>query len=196
MKETTDQQARLDRSEALNRLNSWVALCVALISVFMAVTTVKDDNIVQAMLRAKSDAVDTWNEYQAKKVKQHLAELGVNQVQAMRSLAPAGRSTVLEDQEEQYRYTIARYQAEEDGLRVKARAFEKQYDDLNFRNDQFDLSDATLSIALAMLAVTSLTGKRPLFALALVFTAFGVAMGVAGLAGLPLHPAALVKLLS
>jgi hypothetical protein len=28
----------------------------------MAVTKVKDDNIVQAMLQAKSDAVDKWGE--------------------------------------------------------------------------------------------------------------------------------------
>ena len=74
----SDLQDRLDLSEAKNRLNNLVAISVAIISVFMAVTKVKDDNIVQAMLQAKSDAVDTWNEYQSKKLKHHMAELGLS----------------------------------------------------------------------------------------------------------------------
>ena len=78
----------------------------------------------------------------------------------------------------------------------KARAFEKQYDDLNYRDDQFDLSDATLSISLAMLAITALTGKRKLFALAIIFAGFGFLMGLSGLIGLSIHPTALIKLLS
>lgn len=194
--EASDLQERLDLSEAKNRLNNLVAITVAIISVFMAITKVKDDNIVQAMLQAKSDAVDTWNEYQSKKLKQHLAELGLGQVQAMQVMAQGRGSAVLSAQEKGYRQTIARYRTEEEALSKKAKGFEKQYDDLNFRDDQFDLSDATLSISLAMLAITALTGKRKLLALAWLIAGFGLLMGVAGLMGLPLHPAALVNLLS
>lgn len=196
MTETNDLQERLDLSEARNRLNNWVAITVAIISVFMAITKVKDDNIVQAMLQAKSDAVDTWNEYQSKKLKQHMAELGLNQAQAMQVLVKGKEGEVLAAQQKGYRETIVRYQAEEDGLMKRAKGFEKQYDDLNFRDDQFDLSDATLSIALAMLAITALTGKRQLLVLAWLFSGFGLLMGVAGLMGLSLHPTALVNLLS
>ena len=194
--ETCDLQEKLDLSEAKNRLNNWVAITVAIIAVFMAITKVKDDNIVQNMLQDKSDAVDTWNEYQSKKLKHHMAELGVNQVQALQVLAQGKGSSVLSSQQKGYQDAIERYQKEEDVLMKKAKGFEKQYDDLNFRDDQFDLSDATLSISLAMLAITALTGKRKLLALAWLFAGFGLLMGVAGLMGLPLHPTALVKLLS
>jgi len=194
--EISELQDRLDLSEARNRLNNWIAISVAIISVFMAITKVKDDNIVQAMLQAKSDAVDTWNEYQAKKIKQHMAELGVNQVKALQVLAQGKGSTELLSQQKQYQDAITRYHAEEDALTRKAKRFEKQYDDLNFRDDQFDLSDATLSISLAMLAITALTGKRKLLALAWLFAGFGLLMGLAGLMGLSLHPAAVIKLLS
>ena len=196
MSEISELQDRLDLSEARNRLNNWIAISVAIISVFMAITKVKDDNIVQAMLQAKSDAVDTWNEYQAKKIKQHMAELGVNQVKALQVLAQGKGSTELLSQQKQYQDAITRYHAEEDALTRKAKRFEKQYDDLNFRDDQFDLSDATLSISLAMLAITALTGKRKLLALAWLFAGFGLLMGLAGLMGLSLHPAAVIKLLS
>ena len=196
MSELSDLQEKLDRSEAKDRFNNWVAISVAIISVFMAITKVKDDNIVQAMLQAKSDAVDTWNEYQAKKIKHHLAELGLSQVKALQVLDQLKASAELASQQKQYQETLGRYQGEEAALSNKAKGFEKQYDDLNFRDDQFDLSDATLAISLAMLAVSALTGKRKLFALAWVFAGFGILMGLAGLMGLSWHPTALVQLLS
>ena len=196
MSEVKELQQRLDESEAKNRLNNWVAITVAIISVFMAVSKVKDDNIVQAMLQAKSDAVDSWNEYQAKKVKQHMAELGLSQVEALQVLSPARGGDVLLAQRKKYQENIVRYQAEEDVLMKKARGFEKLYDDLNYRDDQFDLSDASLSISLAMLAIVALTGKRRLLALAWFLAGFGMIMGLAGLLGLQLHPTALTKLLS
>jgi hypothetical protein len=194
--ELNDLQERLDLSESKNRLNNWVAVSVAVISVFMSITKVKDDNIVQAMLQSKSDAVDTWNEYQSKKIKHHMAELGLNQVMALQVLGKGSAGGVLVTQEQSYQKFITRYKSEEESLSMKARGFEKQYDALNYRDDQFDLSDATLSISMAMLAVTSLTGKRKLFVLALLFAGFGLIMGMAGLMGISLHPDALVKLLT
>ena len=194
--EMNDLQERLDLSVAKNRLNNWVAISVSLISVFMAITKVKDDNIVQAMLQTKSDAVDTWNEYQSKKIKHHMAELGLNQVKALQVMEYGKGGTELSFQQAGYHEAIVRYQKDEEPLRLKAMAFEKQYDDLNYRDDQFDLSDAIFSITLAMLAITALTGKQKLLVLAWLFAGFGLIMGLAGLMGFPLHPAALVKLLS
>src|SRR6266498_2553091 len=127
--ETNDLQERLDLSEAKNRLNNWIAISVAIVYVFMAVTKVKDDNIVQAMLQAKSDAVDGWNEYQSKKIKHHMAELGLNQVRALQVMAQGKGNTELTSQRKQYQDAIARYQTEEDSLSKKAKGFEKQYDD-------------------------------------------------------------------
>lgn len=191
-----DLQEQLNAAETKNRLNNWVAITVALISVFMAITKVKDDNLVQAMLQHKSDAVDGWNEYQSKKLKQHMAELGLNQLQALQLLAGEKVIPKVEEQKKQYGDTIVRYQKEEEALLKKAKAHEKEYDDLNFRDDQFDLSDAALSICLGMLAVTSLTNKRKLLYLSWVFAGFGIIMGLAGLMGLSLHPDWLTKLLS
>jgi hypothetical protein len=77
-----------------------------------------------------------------------------------------------------------------------AAAADKNYNDLNFHDDQFDLSDAMLALAISLLAVTALTQKRWLFYLALVPTVFGVLMGLAGLFGWNIHPDAFTKLLS
>jgi hypothetical protein len=185
----------LPESDARDRLNNWIAISVALLAAFMAITKVKDDNIVQAMLQAKTDAVDTWSEYQSKRIKHHVLDLGRDQTLALRATAPQAAAQ-LDEQTKHYESEIARYQNEETELQDKARAFEKQYDTLNFRDDQFDLSDAFLSVALAMLAVTALTRKRWLLATSLVFGAFGFLMGLAGLIGWKIHPDWLTRLLS
>src|SRR5215813_10901210 len=103
----------LKEAESKDRLNSWVAICVAVLAAFMAVTKVKDDNIVQAMLQSKSDAVDTWSEYQSKRIKHHLLELGRDQTIALREAAAKQNSTTLDGQLKRYESEIARYQKEE-----------------------------------------------------------------------------------
>lgn len=189
-------RGQLDAAEGRNRLNNLVALTVALISVFMGITKIKDDNVVQAMLQHKSDAVDTWNEYQAKKLKHHMAELGLSQLQGLELIAPGKSVPQMAIQKKQFQDAIARYQVEEAAIMKRAKQHEKDYDDLNLHDDQFDLSDAALSICLAMLAVASLTSNRKLLYLSWIFAAFGVIMGLAGILGSSLHPDFLSRLLS
>ena len=62
--------------------------------------------------------------------------------------------------------------------------------------DPIALSDTLVALAISMLALTDLTHKRWLFWLALVPTALGVVMGLAGLLGWHLHPDTLSRLLS
>jgi len=186
----------IPESVSKNRLNNWVAVSVAILAAFMAVTKVKDDNIVQAMLQAQSSAVDTWSEYQSTRLKQHMMELGKDQAAALRLNATAQNAAQIDDQVKHYEEEIARYDKQSKDLKEKAEGFQAQYDALNYRDDQFDLSDAALSVALAMLAVTALTGKRWLLWASLVFAGFGLIMGLAGLFGLHIHPDKLSQLLS
>jgi len=73
---------------------------------------------------------------------------------------------------------------------------DRTYNELNYHDDQFDLSDAMLALAISLMAVTALTQKRWLFVLAMFPTLFGVIMGLAGLLGWHIHPDSLTKLLS
>jgi hypothetical protein len=185
-----------DIPEKSDRLHDQIAVSVAILAAFMAVTKVKDDNIVQAMLQAKSDAVDTWGEYQAKKIKQHLVELGRDQAHLLRLTAPPAAAAEIDAVVKRDEAEIVRYQREEGELRTKAKQHEADYDALNYRDDQFDLSDAALSVSLAVLAVAALTSKRWLLVLSYAFGAFGMVMGLAGLLGWHLHPDAITRLLS
>jgi len=180
-----------------DRFNSWVAISVAILATFMAITKIKDDNLVQAMLQAKSDAVDTWSEYQATKIKHHLLEVGRDQFQSLlRRTTSKSAEAPLDDEVRRYEAQMARYQNEEQELQKKARDFEAQYDRLNYRDDQFDLSDALLSVSIALLAVSALTHKKWLLSMALLMGGLGVMMGLASIMGWRIHPDAIMRLLS
>ena len=181
---------------AKEQLNSLVAITLAVLAALMGITKVKDDNIVQAMQQAKVNAVDTWGEYQAKKIKHHLAEASIAQLSALQLIAPANTAPQFAAMTQRYEQDIVRYQREEKELMDKARGFEREYDQLNFRDDQFDLSDAALSIALGVLATAALANRRWLLVLAWVFGALGILMAAAGFLQLKLHPDWLVRLLS
>ena len=178
------------------RLNIAVAVTVALLATFMGICKVKDDNINQNMQLAQADKIDHWGFYQARNAREEIAKATLTQLKLQAIGAPASAA-------EGYQQAIARYEAlaaeqsaKKDELRKQAEADQQRYDALNFRDDQFDLSDALLAIAIALLAITALTQMWALFAVAMVLTAFGVLMGLVGLGGWPLHPDAIVQLLS
>ncbi len=186
--------ASRDRERA--RLSTWVAITVALLATFLGVCKVKDDNVVQAMQQAQADKLDHWNFYQARNIRQEVAAATAAQLR----LAAAGAPPA---QQEGYRVAIASYEGlivdqakKKEELRLQAEQDQKTYDTLNYRDDQFDLSDALIALAISLLALTALTHKAWLYWLALLPTVGGVVMGLAGLLGWHLHPDALSHLLS
>jgi len=162
------------------RLNRFVAMTVVVLSIAMALTKIKDDNVVQAMQADKAASVDTWSEYQATRVKLHIT-------QGLSALHPGSGPAA---------DTIAKYQSESQALKAKADAFEADYDRQGYRDDQFDLSDGFSSVALAVAAIAALVESYGLLAFCWVAGAIGILMSVAGFAGLPIHPDMLVGFLT
>jgi Domain of unknown function (DUF4337) len=178
------------------RLNAAVAITVAILATFMGICKVKDDNIVQGMQQAQADKLDHWAFYQARNIRQEVAEATVTQLELARMSQLPSATSAYDAAIAKYRALAADQAAKKHELRLQALQDQKNYDAFNFRDDQFDLSDALLAIAIAMLAVTALTQLWAMYWVALVPTTFGVVMGVAGLAALPVHPDLLIRLLS
>ena len=181
------------------RLNTWVAITVALLATFMGICKVKDDNIVQAMQQAQADKIDHWSFYQARNIRQEIAQSAVAQLTITRSAsasASVAQRAQLDSAIDRYRALVTDQATKKDSLRVQAEADQKNYDALNYRDDQFDLSDTLIALAISMLALTSLTHKRWLYWIAMVPTTLGVIMGLAGLLGLHIHPDSISRLLS
>ena len=178
------------------RLNAAVAITVAILATFMGICKVKDDNIVQAMQQAQADKLDHWAFYQARNIRQDVAEAALTQLELSRALQSPANTAGYDIAIARYRATVANQAEKKEELRRQALQDQVNYDALNFRDDQFDLSDALLAMSIALLAVTALTQLWALYWVALVPTLLGIVMGTAGLLGLAIHPNAIIQLLS
>jgi hypothetical protein len=180
-------------------LNTAVAVLVSLVATFLALCNVKDDNINQAMQQAQARSIDTWSYYQAKSTKQHLAESLVDQFTLQKQLAvglTAAQAALLDAKVAEFEASVKKYEVQKAEIKAQAEGFQKEYDALNRRDDQFDMSEAMLSIALSLFGITALTQRKSMLGVASVFAGLGFLFGLAGFLQWNLHPDWLAKLLS
>src|SRR5262245_9778211 len=114
-----------------SRLNAVVAVCVAVSATLMALNNVKDGNIVQAMMQAQANSVDTWAYYQAKGTKQNLAIASREQIELLRETAPNATPevrAVFEKRIAEYTAQEKKYETEKEDIKAKAEGFQKEYD--------------------------------------------------------------------
>jgi len=194
--ESVNEDAASANDRRIARLNTWVALTVAILATFMAVCQIKDNNICQAMQQAQADKIDHWGFYQARNLREEVAKATLAEMTLQSASAPASQQGAYAAAIKQYADLVAKEDTKKKDVMAQAQQDQATYDALNIHDDQFDLSDALLAISISLLALTALTHKGWLYLMALVPTFFGLLMGCAGLFGWGLHPDALTKLLS
>ena len=181
-----------------SRLNGFVALFVAVVATFMALCNVKDGNVVQAMQQSQAKAVDQWAYYQSKSTKQHIAENSADMLRMQLELSPGVKPEARAKVEAKLAALEAaarKYESEKEQIRKEAEQAQKDYDAMNVHDDQFDLAEACLSVAVALAGVTALTKKRWLFGVACAFAALGILYGLAGFLHWNLHSDLMAKVL-
>jgi hypothetical protein len=176
------------------RLNDLIAVTVVILTVFMAISKTKDDNINQAMQKAKAEAVDAWAEYQFARVKLHVDENGLSQLRLLETTNQIDKALAAK-QAAEYEADIKKYEQRSTETRAKAERLDAEYERLNFRDDQFDLSDVFLSMAIAVSAVAALVDKWALLYFAWGSGAVGLLFGLAGFAGWNFRPEWLAALI-
>jgi hypothetical protein len=181
-----------------SRFNGFIALFVAVVATFMALCNVKDGNVVQAMQQSQAKAVDQWAYYQSKSTKQHIAENAVEMLKVQLDMSPGLKPELRAKVEARIAAQEAagkKYEQEKEQIRAEAERAAKDYDVMNVHDDQFDLAEACLSVAVALAGVTALTRKRWLFAVAGIFASIGLVFGLAGFLHWNLHSDLMAKLL-
>ena len=163
-----------------NKINSIVAILVAFTATFMALCNVKDGNIGQAMSQAQAHSIDAWAYYQAKSTKEAMAE---NSVELLKMQKNAGGEILIQKYEAQ----IIKYGKEKAVIKAQAEGFQKEYEDTNLFDDQFDMTEALLSISIAMLGIASLTQKKWLLYFAASVSFIGIVLGVTAFMKINLH---------
>ena len=181
-----------------SNLNGLVALSVAIVATFTALCNVKGGNIGQAMQQAQAEVVDGWAYFQAKGTKLNIAESARDMLRVQAETTPGltvEARALLARKIVEYDAKIAVYDSEKADIRRDTEGHQQRYDRLGIRDDQFDIAEATMSIAIALLGITALTKKRRLMYLAWMFAGFGAVLGIAGFAGWNIHPTFLARVL-
>lgn len=171
-----------------NKINTKVAVFVAITATFMALCNVKDGNIVQAMSQAQAHSIDAWSYFQAKSTKQSIVQ---NTLELLKRENTTGNEALIKEYEAQ----IKRYEKEKMEIKAKAEGYQKEYDDINLFDDQFDMTDALLTISIAMFGISSLTQKKWLLYFSAAISLLGIILGLAAFMKISLHSDFVSKIL-
>lgn len=173
----------------INKLNSIVAVCVAITATFMALCNVKDGNIDQAMSQAQSHYVHASVFFQAKSTKQAIAASSLENIKDQ-------HSPDRESQIRKYEEKIAEYEQDKIEMKAQAAGYQKEYDAINLFDDQFDMTEALLTISIALFSITSLTQKKWLLWFSILMSAMGMVLGLTAFMHISIHSDFISKILS
>lgn len=178
------EELELEQDRAKIKLNTLVAVTIALLATFMGVCKIKDENIVLEMQVAQAGKIDTWNFYQARNIREDLM-LSTSAILAKSDPAASA----------DWKSKAKAQNEKKEKVKQDAEAFDVKYESLHARHDLFDLEDAGMAIAVSLFAITSLTQRKWLYGLAWIPAGLGVFMGLSGLLDWHIHAERLIKLL-
>ena len=177
--------------------NNLVALTIAILATFLALSAIKASNVEQAIEQAQAERNNSWAWYQAVRVREDMATYQLAHLEqlARTNLNPVEAQHLTAAIAEQ-NAEIGRVRVRKDEVQARAVAAEADVAELSVFDDQYDISSAVISIALSLLAVCVLVRARWLFGFSLLPAIAGVAVGAMAMAHVPLHMNRLVAWLA
>jgi hypothetical protein len=170
-------------AEPKSKSHTRVALAVALLASFVALSNIKSANVNEAMLQAQAERNNSWAWYQAVRVREDMAsyQLADLKREARAADVSAPEAALLAAEIAAQDGELARVRARLKETSERAQQAEKDYAFLNAVGDQYDFTDAMIAIAITVLAVSTLANVGWLFWFALAPGVIGLAVGVAAM---------------
>lgn len=178
-----------DEREKGARFRNRAALMIAILAAVLAVAGLGGGNATDDMIYNNIRASDTWAFFQAKNMRQTAYEIAIVEIEgdlAEPGLTPDRRAT-MERQLAEHRATIARYDSEPDPaapndllrgegkrqLRAQAEAYEGAREIAQQKDDNFDMAEVFLQLALVLGSIAILALNRAVLILAAALGAVG-----------------------
>jgi len=152
-----------------------VGVMVAVIGIILAVVTIASHRAHTATVIAKTEANDQWTFFQAKKIREHLLDVGAGLATAL-----GGERANVRDLAKDYQRDRDRYKKDAEAIEVEARAKEAQSVAEERRALWLDVGEGLLELGLVLSSLYFLSKRRffPLFGA--IAALAGIAVGVAG----------------
>jgi hypothetical protein len=174
--EVSEEHETKAHRDADTRFRNRAALLIAVIAAVLAIGGLGGGNATDDMIYNNVKASDTWAFFQAKNLRQTVLEVAIVELEgdlADPNLTPDHRARI-ERQLAAHRATIARYESEPDPaapndplrgegkrqLRAQAQAYEAARELASDRDNNFDLAEVLLQLALVLGSVAILALNR------------------------------------
>lgn len=171
------------------RVNNLVALTIAVLAAFVAITAIKGSNVEQQMAHAEAERNNSWAWYQAVRVREDMATYQLANLQREARYRPDAQ---LQAEITAQIAEVGHVRERKDEVQARATSAEAEHARLSVFDDQYDISTALISIAMAILAVCLLTRSRWLFWFSLVPGLLGMAFGTTAMLQIPIHVGQLI----
>src|SRR5271165_166830 len=132
-------------AEGADPAGKTVGILAAVLAVLLAVVTIVSHRAHTDAVLLKSEANDKWSFYQAKRIKFHSLELGIDLLNAMTARSPEATATLARYEKEKKRYTTESNAAQEDARKMDEKA--SHVEDQALR---FDFGEGLLEIGLVL----------------------------------------------
>lgn len=172
-----------EESDSDKRFNDLIAISIAFLATFMALSAIKSGNLDKAIAQTQAERIDNWAWYQAVRVREDMGDYVLADLQRLERTShdPAERARLATEITAQNAENT-RIEQRKNEVQGLARRSESELAAMSPINDQYDLSTALLSIATALLAICALARVRWLFWFSLIPAAAGVVIGVMAMA--------------
>ena len=147
-----------------------ISVTMAILAVFVAVVSLLGHRSHTEELLMQNRATDQWAYYQAKNIRRHNYEMGLDLL-ALVEFKDKGQSAKVNDK---YKAEAERYTKEQAEIEEKAKELEAESARAGHKSDRFDLGEVFLEIALVISSLALLSRKR-------FYWFLGIVSGVAGL---------------
>jgi len=167
-----------EREEAAQeaRFRNRAALLIAIMAAVLAIGGLGGGNATDDMVASNIKASDSWAFYQAKNVRQTMYDIAADDLEERLAggAVPPGERAGAEKRLAKYRATVARYDDEPDPkapgdslkgdgkkqLKARAQSFEAAFEEASARDNNFDLAEVALQLALVLGSVSILALSR------------------------------------
>lgn len=153
-----------------------IGILASLLAVFLAIVTIASHRAHTAGVLVKADENDQWSLYQAKKIKLHNLELGIDLAGMIGSKEEGTEKTVA-----RYKKEIQRYTAESAEIQEKAEGMEGQVKRWEDRALRYDVGEGLIEIGLVLSSLYFISKKTYFPLIGLIAGAIGIVIAALGL---------------
>jgi hypothetical protein len=152
-----------------------VGVMVGVIGIILAVVTIASHRAHTATVIAKTEANDQWTFFQAKKIREHLLDVGAGLASVL-----GGERDNVRELAKGYLHDRDRYKAQADGIEIQARAKEAQSEAEERSALWLDVGEGLLELGLVLSSLYFLSKRRFFPLLGAVAALAGTAVGIVG----------------